>query len=732
MHTARLACVLLVAAIAPGTALAQRATAIGSQRGRQPEQQRVRDLTRRAILEIEDARAPTVADLRTLIDAARLQDPQLRVLAVRALGRLERRDVIADLLPYLNEAPTRAEAANALAQALGGPMLRDAVLGQQEQVVLDALLAAGATELTSKAALALSPLARSVGRLPFTSAEQIEAAENFLRRILDTPFPQAADEPHVGAARGLESLARLHRKTHQLDDLTVERLREYARSTHPARADRRRNALLALVAAQRIDGDTIEAVRTLEPELRRLAASSLGGAGLQIPDDDRIRWLRELLRDRSAMVRLEAVRAWARRAAPLHGCLPLVDRLADDDLQVALMAIDVLGEACADDTAITGRLSSIAGGGSVDGRWQREAHAFVALARRAPDQATPRVPQMVRHRTWQVRMYAARAAAILGDVQALAALADDPDDNVVEAALPPLRQRAGRESDPQFVAALSRRTRIVDGHAERPYQVIRAAAIALQGAESTAALVGALGDAIERITDERCETSRDTRLALIARLGELGSPDRVGVLVPLLADFDPLVAQAAAAIVATWTARLVQTDVPPRLVTALPAEAVAALDRSSVLVEMETGKTFELRFTGDAPLTRARFLALVRQGYYDNRTFHRVAPNFVIQGGSPNANEYCGDCPFARDELGLAMHTRGTAGISTRGRDTGDMQIFVNLVDSPRLDHDYTVFAQVCVDAQKDGMETVDAIQEGDRMRRVTVIQSETACYTDR
>src|SRR5262245_46386975 len=116
-----------------------------------------------------------------------------------------------------------------------------------------------------------------------------------------------------------------------------------------------------------------------------------------------------------------------------------------------------------------------------------------------------------------------------------------------------------------------------------------------------------------------------------------------------------------------------------------------------------------------APLTRQRFLAAVRSRYYDGLTFHRVVPNFVIQGGSPNANEYCGDCPFMRDEPG-AMHTRGTVGISTRGPDTGDAQIFVNLVDNARLDFDYTVFARVCK-----GMDVVDDIQEGDRIVRVRI-----------
>ena len=92
-------------------------------------------------------------------------------------------------------------------------------------------------------------------------------------------------------------------------------------------------------------------------------------------------------------------------------------------------------------------------------------------------------------------------------------------------------------------------------------------------------------------------------------------------------------------------------------------------------------------------------------------------PGFVIQGGSPDANEYVGDAAFMRDELGLRSHDRGTLGISTRGRDTGDAQLFVNLVDNPRLDHDYTVFGEVV-----SGMEVVDGVLEGDVIARVQVL----------
>ena len=64
----------------------------------------------------------------------------------------------------------------------------------------------------------------------------------------------------------------------------------------------------------------------------------------------------------------------------------------------------------------------------------------------------------------------------------------------------------------------------------------------------------------------------------------------------------------------------------------------------------------------------------------------------------------------------MRSHVRGTVGISTRGRDTGDGQIFVNLVDNPRLDHNYTIIARVV-----EGMEVVDGVLEGAVMEEVTV-----------
>ena len=107
----------------------------------------------------------------------------------------------------------------------------------------------------------------------------------------------------------------------------------------------------------------------------------------------------------------------------------------------------------------------------------------------------------------------------------------------------------------------------------------------------------------------------------------------------------------------------------------------------------------------------ARILQLVRAGYYDGGNWHRVEPDFVIQGGGPGTNEYVGYDRYLRDELGTIAHPRGTVGMSTRGHDTGDAQWFINLKDNPRLVRDYTVFAEVV-----EGMDVVDGILEGDRV----------------
>jgi cyclophilin family peptidyl-prolyl cis-trans isomerase len=151
-----------------------------------------------------------------------------------------------------------------------------------------------------------------------------------------------------------------------------------------------------------------------------------------------------------------------------------------------------------------------------------------------------------------------------------------------------------------------------------------------------------------------------------------------------------------------------------------PDSVLQALDGATVRIRMRGLGTITLELlTDEAPLAVATFVKLAEAGKLTGLTYHRVVPNFVVQGGSPGADEYDGiSAGFMRDEVGMARNARGSLGISTRGRDTGDGQIYFNTVDNFRLDHDYTVFARVV-----SGMDVVDRIQEGDGMQAVEVVR---------
>jgi cyclophilin family peptidyl-prolyl cis-trans isomerase len=341
--------------------------------------------------------------------------------------------------------------------------------------------------------------------------------------------------------------------------------------------------------------------------------------------------------------------------------------------------------------------------------WHRPAHAIVALARVDTYGAARRLPAFAGHPVWQVRMYAARAAAVLGDQVTLRALARDESDNVREAALAGLGRVVGHQADEIYVAAL-----------ERPdYQLIMSAARALGGTPDRARAVEALLKTLARLTAQDRDTSRDPRVAILERLRELGSPADAAALLPYLADFDPRVARLAADTLAAWTGQphaprstVMRTSPPPSL------EALTQTAGLTARVTMRGLGAFEMRLlSDDAPAAVVRFVRLAREGYYNGLTFHRVVPNFIIQGGSPGANEFAGDGPYMRDEVGLRSNARGTVGISTRGRDTGDAQFYINLIDNPRLDHDYTVFAEVTR-----GMEVVQAVVEGDVIERIEML----------
>lgn len=372
-------------------------------------------------------------------------------------------------------------------------------------------------------------------------------------------------------------------------------------------------------------------------------------------------------------------RALTARAA----CPALAGALGDSSWPVRLRATALLRPECAGEPGAIDSLQRWldsmpmvqvrrpAGGVS----WHAGAAALEALARVAPQRAREALARLQAHPQPQVRRAVARAARTLADTARLRALARDRDANVQEAAIEGLQATAAHAADDVYLEAIG----------STQAQVVRAAATALAGSPredvATRALV-----AFRTWVARGIASARDARVALLLAAG-----------------------------------RTERDDEPPPSRWEVPRDAVRlALGTDIRLrVVMEGGDHFLVKLRGDqAPIMGAEILGLVRRRYYDGLTWHRVEHDFVIQGGSPDANEYVGLDRFLRDELGTLPHPRGSLGMSTRGHDTGDAQWFVNLRDNPRLRGDYTVFGQVI-----DGIEVVDGIMEGDRIARITIVR---------
>jgi cyclophilin family peptidyl-prolyl cis-trans isomerase len=325
------------------------------------------------------------------------------------------------------------------------------------------------------------------------------------------------------------------------------------------------------------------------------------------------------------------------------------------------------------------------------------------LAKQNPESARIHLSRFVEHDVWQARAYAARAAGILEEKNVLNRLVRDPHPNVVAAALVGPRETVGILKSPDY-GLLMRATRLLEGWSD--------------GASAVPALL----EALERVTGEGRATSRDPRRQMLLRLREFGGADIASELRPLLSDFDPVIAALAAEILSEKTGTATKPQTLRFETATVPSQSfIEDLAGARARIKMREAGIFVLELMPEeAPVTAATFARLAESGYYDGLTFHRIVPNFVIQGGSPGANEFVGTPGYIRDEVGLPSHLRGTVGISTRGRDTGDSQIFINLVDNYRLDHNYTVFARVI-----EGMDAVDRVQEGDVMESVEILRSE-------
>ena len=144
-----------------------------------------------------------------------------------------------------------------------------------------------------------------------------------------------------------------------------------------------------------------------------------------------------------------------------------------------------------------------------------------------------------------------------------------------------------------------------------------------------------------------------------------------------------------------------------------------------IITTVKGAMTAEM-YEKDAPNTVKNFTDLAKKGFYNGLTFHRVIPDFVIQGGCPKGTGAGGPGYTIKCELngGNQYHDRGVMSMAHAGRDTGGSQFFIchSRKNTSHLDRKHTCFGKVT-----EGLEVIDLIREGDKIEKIEVIEDSIA-----
>jgi cyclophilin family peptidyl-prolyl cis-trans isomerase/HEAT repeat protein len=147
------------------------------------------------------------------------------------------------------------------------------------------------------------------------------------------------------------------------------------------------------------------------------------------------------------------------------------------------------------------------------------------------------------------------------------------------------------------------------------------------------------------------------------------------------------------------------------LVRSIPRRQRAAIHTSKGILEIEL-------HVEDAPGSVASFVQLCREGFYNGKSFHRVVPSFVIQGGCPRGDGMGGTDYTLRSEFRLHDYSTGSVGLASSGPDTESCQWFITHMPTPHLEGRYTIFAHVT-----QGMSVVDRIEIGDSIKSIELLE---------
>jgi cyclophilin family peptidyl-prolyl cis-trans isomerase/HEAT repeat protein len=481
-------------------------------------------------------------------------------------------------------------------------------------------------------------------------------------------------------------------------------------------ADPELHARAAYALARNPRAEAAPTLRTLlgdpDPWVRGWAARALGRVG---GGGDLAR-LRPLLDGPEPGPIIQTLRAGARlvgeakAAAPASWRPRLMELLDDSRPGVRGAALEVAGTWLLDEdlgNALVARAEGKAGE-----PWER-GPALTALA----DGRHPRAEELAlavsREPDPLLRAAAARAAGSLREGELLERLAHDPAARVRIAVL---EARLEHAEEPAEVAAAAIsdtdpgvRAVLFDWLTEHPVLPVEifgeavVTALADRNTESSLAAVRAI-----RARAEAEPLERGTLVAILERLAEsedyLVRREGVAALEALEREPPPVGTVETGKSLDVYELILQRTARP-------------------VTVEVRTARgPFRIRLDCPrAPLTCVSFLSLANQGFYDGLTFHRVVPDFVVQGGDPRGDGYGGPSFTVRDEIGRLRYRRGVVGMALAGPDTGGSQFFITLSPQPHLDGGYTAFGEVAA-----GEEVLDQIAPHDSIETIVEVDPRT------
>ena len=152
-----------------------------------------------------------------------------------------------------------------------------------------------------------------------------------------------------------------------------------------------------------------------------------------------------------------------------------------------------------------------------------------------------------------------------------------------------------------------------------------------------------------------------------------------------------------------------------------PAMQIDAKKTYKVTMETIRGPIVLELYPEHAPKTVNNFVFLVKEGYYDGVTFHRVIPDFMIQGGDPTGTGRGGPGYKFEDEVkgNPLKHETGVLSMANAGPNTNGSQFFITHSPQPHLDGKHTVFGKVT-----HGMDVVNAVRQGDKIVKVVVTEA--------